>query len=433
MCKATAEERHCLLSYMQYDNGTCVLPPLLEQRDGRLDVWSTLWGVSLFGGNHMRRTSLKALLGGLFGAALLSTSSLAAADEENKVNIWNWSDYIGSTTVEDFTKATGIEANHVLFDSNELVEARLLSGSSGFDVIMMTSYYVPRLAQAGALQPFDKSKLTHYSNLDPKRMELLATIDKDNAYAVPYTEISVGIGYNTKKIAEVFGPDFKVDSWDVLFKPENAAKLKQCGIAVLDSPIEVISTVQHYLQKDPTSEKRGDYEEAKQVLTDLAKNVSYFHSSRYINDLASGDICMAIGYSGDILQAKDRAKAANRDYEVEYVFPKEGGLLWFDCWVLAHDAAHPDNAHKWVDYLLSDDVATSISNEIRYLLPVTGAIAKLDPALKDNPSVNLPPELLEKAYFPQVPSARQSKLHNEVWNYMKLNSTSDEEDGSGWE
>ena len=375
----------------------------------------------------MHNKTLKACLGGLFGAALLSTSLGAFADEENKVNIWNWSDYIGETTVADFERDTGIAANHVLFDSNELVEARMLSGNSGFDVIMMTSYYVPRLAQAGALAPFDKSKIPNYDKLDPERMSLLATVDPDNAYAIPYTEISLGIGYNTKKIAEIFGPDYKVDSWDFLFKPENSAKLKQCGIAVLESPVEVISTVQHYLQKDPNSTNRADYNEARDLLTALAQNVSYFHSSRYINDLASGEICAAIGYSGDILQARDRARLAQRDYEIEYVFPKEGSLLWFDCWVLAKDAKYPDNAHAWVNYLLQGNVAASISNQIRYILPVTEALAQLDPALKSNPSVNLSPELLQKAYFPQAPSARLSKVHNTIWNYMKLHSASQDE------
>ena len=367
------------------------------------------------------------------GALALGASVAANAAEDNKVNIWNWSDYIGTDTVKNFTETTGINANYVLFDSNELVEARMLSGSTGFDAVMMVSYYVPRLAAAGALSKVDKEQLTNYKNLDPKRMERLATIDPNNDYAIPYTEISLGIGYNTKKIKEIFGEDYKVDSWDFLFKPENASKLKQCGIAVLDSPIEVISAMQHYLQKDPASEKRSDYDEAQDRLTEFAKNVAYFHSSRYINDLASGDICAAIGYSGDILQAKDRAKAANRDYDIEYVFPKEGSLLWYDCWVFTNNADHPQNAHKWVDYLLNENVATSVSNEIRYILPVQGAILKLDPTLKNNPSVNLTPELMDKAYFPKVPSARLSKIHNSVWNYMKLNSNAAAEEATGWE
>lgn len=380
----------------------------------------------------MRFKQIAACCSGILCAAMLSTS--AQADEANKVNIWNWSDYIAQDTVSNFEKDSGLKSNYVMFDSNELVEARMLSGNTGFDAIMMTSYYVPRLAAAGALEKLDKSLLTNYKGLDPKRMELLAKLDEGNTYAIPYTEISLGIGYNTKKIKEIFGEDFKVDSWDVLFKPENSAKLKQCGIAVLDSPVEVISTVQHYLKKDPKGQRRSDYAEAQELLTNLAKNVAYFHSSRYINDLASGDICMAIGYSGDILQAKDRAAAAKRDYTIEYVFPKEGSLLWFDCWVVPKGAPQLANGHKWIDYLMRPDVAASVSNEIRYILPVTKAMDKLDEALKSNPSVNLSEETLKTAYFPEAPTARQSKVHNQVWNAMKLNSTKDsEEEGTGWE
>lgn len=383
----------------------------------------------------MRFNQIAAYCSSLACATLLSVSfSAQAKPEDNKVNIWNWSDYIAEDTVSNFSKETGLATNYVLFDSNELVEARLLSGSTGFDAIMMTSYYVPRLAAAGALDKIDKSKLTHYADLDPKRMELLATVDANNDYAIPYTEISLGIGYNTKKIEEIFGKGTKIDSWEFLFNKENASKLKQCGIAVLDSPVEVISAVQHYLKKNPASDKRSEYSETQELLTSFAKNVAYFHSSRYINDLASGDICVAIGYSGDILQANDRAVAANRDYNVEYVFPKEGSLLWFDCWIMPKNASHADNGLKWIDYLLNSDVASSISNEIRYILPVKTAIYRLDPALKANPSVNLSAEMLDKAYFPKAPSARISKIHNQIWNSMKLNSTSpEEEEGTGWE
>ena len=223
-------------------------------------------------------------------------------------------------------------------------------------------------------------------------------------------------------------------SWEFLFDKDNAAKLKKCGIAVLDSPVEVISAVQHYLKKDPATEKRSEYEQTQELLTNFAKNVAYFHSSRYINDLASGDICVAIGYSGDILQANDRAIAANRDYNIEYVFPKEGSLLWFDCWIMPKNASHADNGLKWIDYLLDGNVASSVSNEIRYILPVKTAIDKLDPSLASNPSINLTKEKLNTAYFPKAPSARLSKIHNQIWNSMKLNSTShEEEESTGWE
>lgn len=374
---------------------------------------------------HFKHIALAAVALVAIFALCLST---LPEENENKVNIWNWSDYIATDTIDNFTKETGIDTNYVLFDSNELIEARLLSGHTGFDAIMMTSYYVPRLAKAGSLVKLDKSKIANYQNLDPKRMELLATIDQGNNYAIPYTEISLGIGYNTKKIAEIFGEDYKVDSWDFVFKKENADKLQQCGIAVLDSPIEVLSAVMHYLHKDPSSENKEDYKEARALLTTLAKNVAYFHSSRYINDLASGDVCVAIGYSGDILQANDRAVQAKRDYEIKYVFPKEGSLLWFDCWVIPLGVPHYDNAHKWFNYLLEPDVATSISDEIRYILPVSKAIEQIDETIKQNPSVNLSPELLDKAYFPKAPTNRNSKIANEIWNYMKLNSNTEDVD-----
>ncbi len=365
--------------------------------------------------------------------ALVLTLSAAASAEE-KVNVWNWSDYIAENTVANFQQSTGINTNYVMFDSNEVVEARLLSGHTGFDAVMMTSYYIPRLAKAGALMKIDKSKIPNWSNLDENRLKLLATLDPDNEYAYPYTEISVGIGYNKEKIAEIFGPDYKVDSWDLLFKKENSDKLKKCGIAVLDSPIEVISTVMHKQGKDPTSENEADYEEAKRILTDQAANDSYYHSSRYINDLASGEICAAIGYSGDILQAADRARQADRGYTVEYDFPQEGGLLWFDCWAIPANAENYDNAHKWFNFLMEPEAAMEISNEMRYILPVKEAMAKIDPVLSANPSINIPPERMKVAYFPQPTTAKVSKITNRGWNSMKLNSeTSEEEEGSGWE
>ncbi len=307
-----------------------------------------------------------------------------------------------------------------MFDSNELVEARLLSGKSGFDAVMMTSYYVPRLAKAGALMKLDKSKIPNFKNLDPERMAALAKIDPDNMYAYPYTEISVGIGYNKKKIQEIFGKDYKVDSWDILFNPENSKKLEQCGIAVIDSPIEIISTAMHVLKKDPTSEKIKDYDEVLDVLTKLASNVSYFHSSRYINDLASGEICVAVGYSGDVLQATERAKANNID--VEYVIPKEGSIYWFDCWTVAANADHYDAAHAWFNYLLDPKVATTVANDMRYMMPVTEAIKGLDDVLKKNPSLNIPEEKLKTMYFLTPTTSKVTKITNKVWNSMKLNS-----------
>ncbi len=379
-------------------------------------------------GAEMKKTA--ALIAGL----TLCAASVQAAD----LNIWNWSDYIGASTVKDFIKATGLkQTNYAVFDSNEMVEARLLSGHSGFDAINTPSYYIPRLAKAGALQKIDHSKIPMWNELDKTRMKKLAEIDPDNAYAYPYTEISVGIGYNKGKIEKIFGKDFKVDSWSFLFDKKNSDKLAQCGIAVIDEPIEVISAVMHYQGKDPTSEKAADYKEAQAVLTDLARNTSYFHSSRYINDLASGEVCAVIGYSGDVLQARARAKTANPDTDIEYVVPKEGSPMWFDCWAVPADAEHYDNAMKWFNYLITPDNAAAVGNEIRYFMPVTNAISKLDKELSGNPSIFLSDELMSKMYLMQPTTSKMSRITNQVWNAMKLDSAKKGDDSSddanGWD
>ncbi len=371
----------------------------------------------------------------LIGIAILGTISTSAIASD--LNIWNWSDYIGSTTVEDFKKTSGLKnTNYALFDNNEMVEARLLSGHSGFDAVMMVSYYVPRLAKAGALQKIDKSKIPNWVKLDPIRMKALAQIDPDNNYAYPYTEISVGIGYNQKKIEEIFGKGYEIKSWDFLFNPENAAKLKKCGIAVLDSPIEIISTAMHYLGKDPTSEKASDYKEAQELLTKFAANVAYFHSARYINDLASGEICAAIGYSGDILQATERAKISGKGVDIKYTIPDEGSPYWFDCWTVPINADHYDAAHTWFNFLMEPTVASSVSNETRYILPIKEAIENLDPQLRENPSVVIPAEKMEKMYFLVPTTSKVSRITNRVWNAMKLNASKyeqEEDEGAGWE
>ncbi len=365
---------------------------------------------------------------------LLAVVSLSARADSD-VNIWNWSDYIGENTIADFSKKSGLaNPNYAVFDSNEMVEARLLSGQSGFDAVMMTSYYVPRLAKAGALDKIDHAKIPHWGELDPVRLKKLAEIDPDNEYAYPYTEISVGIGYNTKKIKEIFGEDYKVDSWNFLFDKKNSDKLRSCGIAVLDSPIEIISAAMHFLGKDPSSEKQGDYREAQRLLTDLARNVTYFHSSRYINDLASGEICAVIGYSGDILQARDRAKKAKLDFDVDYVVPKEGSIMWFDCWIVPKDASHYDNAMKFFDYLMTPEHTAAIANEIRYPMPVTKAVPSFDEELRNNPSIILSDELMSKMYLMRPTTAKVSRITNSVWNAMKLDSASKggEEESNSW-
>ncbi|MBQ2382335.1 MAG: extracellular solute-binding protein [Succinivibrio sp.] len=354
--------------------------------------------------------------------AVASTSNCAFSEESNQVNIWNWSYNIGEHTVSDFEKDTGLKTTYVEYDSNELQEARLLAGNTGFDAAIVVSYYVPRMAKSGALQKIDHSKIPNWVKQNRARLEKLATLDPNNDYAYPYIEISIGIGYNKQKIEEIFGKDYKIDSWDFLFKKENSDKLKKCGIAIIDSPIEVISAVQHYLKKDPISTNPKDFEEAKDILTKLASNTAYFQSNRYVTDLASGEICAAIGYSGDFIQSRHLAAHGKNKYDIEYVIPKEGSIMWFDSWTVPRGAKNYDNAMKWFNWLLTPENAKKLSDEMGYILPVDEAMANVSDELKNNESIMLSEEKLKTMYFMQPTPAKTSRITNNVWNAMKIDS-----------
>lgn len=371
----------------------------------------------------------------LLTAVLICASNSAIAEKSDKVNIWNWSYNIGENTVANFEKDTGLKTSYVEYDSNELQETRLLAGNTGFDAAIVVSYNVPRMAKAGALMKIDHSKIPNWVKQNKARLEKLATIDPNNDYAYPYIEISIGIGYNKQKVAEVMGKDFKFESWDDLFKPENSAKLKKCGIAVIDSPIEVISAVQHYLNKPPRSEKAEDYEEARKILTSLASNTSYFQSNRYVTDIASGEICVAIGYSGDFIQAHHLAQHGKHKYDVDYVVPKEGSIMWFDSWTVPRGAKNVDNAMTWFNWLLDPKNASALSDEIGYIMPVDEAMQNLSDELKANPSIMLSEEKLKTMYFMQETSQKTSKIVSNVWNTMKMDSEKNrpQDNANGWD
>jgi len=371
----------------------------------------------------------------LIPTLLVSTANCVYAQDSKEVNIWNWSYNIGENTVSDFEKETGLKTNYVEYDSNELQETRLLAGNTGFDAAIVVSYNVPRMAKAGALQKIDHSKIPNWVKQNKARLEKLATIDPNNDYAYPYIEISIGIGYNKQKVAEVMGPDFKFESWNDLFDPKNSEKLKKCGIAVIDSPIEVISAVQHYLKKNPRSEKAADYEEARAILTSLAANTSYFQSNRYVTDIASGEICVAIGYSGDFIQARHLAQHGKIKYDVDYVVPKEGSIMWFDSWTVPKGAKNLDNAMTWFNWLLDPKNASKLSDEIGYIMPVDDAMKNLSEELKANSSILLSEEKLKTMYFMEETSQKTSKIVSNVWNKMKIDSEKNKDhsnDANGW-
>ena len=273
------------------------------------------------------------------------------ANAEEVVHVYNWSDYIAEDTLANFEKETGIRVVYDVFDSNEVVEAKLLSGRSGYDLVVPSNNFLAKQINAGAFQKLDKSQLSNYNNLKPELMKQLEAADPRNEYSVPYLWGTTGIGYNVAKVKEVLGEDAPVDSLELLFNPKYAEKVSKCGMSFLDSADEMLPMALVYLGLDPNSTNSDDYVKAGEVLSKVRPYVTYFHSSRYITDLANGDICVAFGYSGDVFQAAARAEEAENGQEIGYAIPKEGANLWFDMLAIPADAKNAKNAHTFINYL----------------------------------------------------------------------------------
>lgn len=339
--------------------------------------------------------------------------------EEPVLNVYNWSDYIAEDTLAGFTKETGIKVTYDVFDSNEILEAKLVSGSTGYDVVVPSLTFLARQVQAGVFMPIDKAKLSNYGNLDPDIQAIIAKNDPGNAHSVNYLWGTTGIGYNVKKVKEVFGDDAPVDSWALVLEPKNLAKFKQCGVYFLDTPSEIIPTVLNYLGEDPNSFDPAVIAKAEARLAELRPYITQFHSSEYINALANGDACIAVGWSGDVFQAKNRADEAKKGVEVNYVIPKEGAAMWFDMLAIPKDAKHPDNAHKFINYLLRPEVMAKISNYVQYASANKASLASVDKALLDNPAV-YPPEATRKKLFSlAVLPPDVDRMFTRIWTKLK--------------
>ncbi len=355
-------------------------------------------------------------------AAAPATQEAAApapAGSGGELNVYNWSDYIGETTVDDFQKATGITVRYDVYDSNETLEAKLMAGNTGYDVVVPSGSFLGRQIQAGIYQKIDKSKLANYKNLDPQILEALAGFDPGNEYAVPYFWGTVGIGFNVDKVKERLGDNAPVDSLDLLFKPENAAKLQDCGIAMLDAPSDMFQTVLKYMGKDPHTSSEADYAEAAALFATIRPFVKYFHSSQYINDLANGELCAVIGWSGDVFIAASRAEEAGNNVHVDYRIPKEGSLLWVDSLAIPKDAKNVDNALKFIDYLNDPQVAANGVNYVSYASPNLAALDLVDPEIKNNPSIYPTPEV-KKNLFPDMQVGPElERLRTRTWTAIK--------------
>lgn len=343
----------------------------------------------------------------------------AVASEEKVLHVYNWSDYIAEDTVANFEKETGIKVVYDVFDSNEVLEAKLLAGNTGFDVVVPSSDFLARQIQAGVFQALDKSKLPNLANMDADVMKLLAEKDPDNAHSVPYLGGTTGIGYNAKKVAAIMGPDFKMDSWDAVLKPENLSKLSKCGVSFLNAPTEIFATVLHYMGKNPNSVDIADYKAAGELLSTLRPYITYFHSSQYINDLANGDICVAIGWSGDVMQASKRAEEAKNGVEVNYVVPKEGALVFYDMLAVPADAKHPGNAMAFINYLMKPDVIAKVSNYVSYASGNKASIPLVDEKIRNNPNIYIPDAMKPKMFALKVLPQKVNREVTRVWTKVK--------------
>lgn len=359
----------------------------------------------------MKRIYLSALLLG----GLASPCSFAA---ENTVNLYNWSDYIDPQALEAFQAEYGIKVNYNVFDSNELLESKLMPGRSGFDVVVPSNSFLERQAKAGVYADIDTTRLKNYGNLDKALLEKVAVNDPGNRYGVPYAWGTIGLGYNAAAVNQRLG-DLPKDTLDLVFKPELSAKLKDCGIAILDSPAEIIGIALNYLGLDPNSENKDDLKRAEALLKANAGNYSYFHSSRYIADLASGDVCLALGYNGDVLQAAGRAADAGNGVNVEYAIPREGTLLWFDLMAIPADAEHKDAAYRFIDFILTPQAAASISNYVYYAVPNTQVMPLLADEVKNNPGI-YPDEAVKAKLFTQAAhTPKFDRLLTRSWTNVK--------------
>ena len=349
------------------------------------------------------------------GALMLATPALA---QDNVVNVYNWSDYIAEDTVAKFEAETGIKVNYDVFDSNELVEAKLLAGNSGYDVVVPSGFFLERQVAAGLFMPLDKAKIPNLVNMDPDVMAQTAAHDPDNAHSVDYMWGTTAIGYNVGKLKERLG-DVPVDTWDIVFKPENLAKLADCGVTLLDAPAEIMATALNYLGLDPNSESAEDLAKAKDLLMSIRPHIRYFNSSQYIDDLGNGEVCLSIGYSGDVFIAQAAASEAGQGVEIAYVIPKEGALKWFDLFAIPADAPHADNAHKFIDFMLRPDIAAANTNYVFYASGNKAALELIDPEVKNDPAIYPPAEINAKLFPLKAHTPDYDEVLTETWQAIK--------------
>jgi putrescine transport system substrate-binding protein len=355
----------------------------------------------------------------LAAAAVFGSDPVAAQGRGRTVNVYNWSDYIDPTVIEQFTRETGIAVRYDTFDSNDTLETKLLAGKSGYDVVAPTAYFLERQIKAGVFQKLDKSKLPNLANAWPEITRRLAQYDPGNLYGVNYMWGTTGIGYNVRRARELLGPDFKIDSWDIVFKPETIAKFKDCGVHLLDSSDDLLAAALHYLGLDPNTTREGDYQKAADLVAKIRPYVRKFHSSEYLNSLASGEICFVVGYSGDVKQAQKRAAEAKNSIELGYAIPKEGAQLWFDNIAIPRDAKNVDEAHAFIDFLQRPEIAAKNSNFVAFANGNLASQKFIDKAVLNDPTIYPDEATMSRLYIMRAHDAKTTRLMNRLWTRIK--------------
>jgi putrescine transport system substrate-binding protein len=367
-----------------------------------------------------RSLKLLALVCGLgLPAALASAQQQPRpATTEKVVNVFNWSDYIDPKVLEDFTHETGIKVVYDTYDSNEILETRLLAGKTGYDVVVPSATFLARQIKAGVFQKLDKSKLANFKNLWPEIMARLAKYDPGNEYAVDYMWFTTGIAYNAQRAKERLG-DRPLDTWDIVFKPENLRKFADCGVYVLDSPEDLISIALNYMKLNPDSKNPSDIRRAADLLGGMRRYVKKFHSSEYINALANGDICLAIGWAGDAFQARNRAREANNGVDINYVIPREGTLMSMDTIAMPKDAPHPEEGLKFIDFLLRPEVAARNTSVTNFANGVIASRDFVDKEVLANKSVYPDPATMARLFTVTGYDQATQKVVTREWTRVK--------------
>src|ERR1700728_2344291 len=352
-------------------------------------------------------------------AAALALPSPSAMAQQRTVNFYNWSNYVAPGVLEDFTKETGIKVVYDTFDANETLETRLLAGKSGYDVVVHTAYFLQRQIAANIFQKLDKSKLANLANAWPVVTRQLAIYDPGNQFAANYMWGTTGIGYNVKMVQKILGADARIDSWDIVFKPENLAKFKDCGIHMLDSADDILPAALNYLGLDPNSTKPADLERAADIVSRIRPYVRKFHSSEYLSALATGEICLVVGWSGDIMQARGRAEEAKNNIEIGYAIPKEGAQMFFDNLAIPADAKNLTEAYALINYLYRPEVAAKNTDYLSYANGNLASQKLIEPKIFNDKNIYPDEAMLAKLFVITARDPATQRVINRLWTRVK--------------